>query len=419
MVLTFYVMNATLLATSNLWNVAPATPTTTNMQIGTSSTQAVTGLATDPSTGVLYGQTSTNSTTPNSLCTIDTGTGAATTIGSSGTEPLSDITFREFPAGTWTMWGVGALTSFLFTVDLATGARTRQFPLMTYSQGGLAWRAVDDTFINIRPTSSVVDFINASTGALSVGPVLTYSGGSSGADHVKALSFNTTLGGTLYGIIGGGAGTVADLVTINTLNGSATFMGQMGVAPAQLASADSLISTQTVCIHGSSRISRLNTQSVPVSELRKGDAILGADGADSVAVQVLPCWLKTPHMVDYHQCVVFEKGSLSAEENVPNDRFVVDAGHPICVPAQFRLHGKAALKEARKFLPTPLSTRLEHAPVSKPQIYYSDWDAVQSLVCGAQRRYDIVMPKGSCGAYLANGVVVQARHSLATPGYRP
>lgn len=46
-----------------------------------------------------------------------------------------------------------------------------------------------------------------------------------------------------------------------------------------------------------------------------------------------------------------------------------------------------------------------------------DWQETETLLSGDNRRYDIVMPVTSCGAYLANGVAVKSRTSEASAGY--
>lgn len=82
---------------------------------------AITGLAFDPSTGVLYGSTGNQSpTSPKSLVRIDTSTGAGTLIGSFGVsgQTMADLTFGG------TLYGSGSSRGDLYTVDRATGLAT-------------------------------------------------------------------------------------------------------------------------------------------------------------------------------------------------------------------------------------------------------------------------------------------------------
>ncbi len=87
---------------------------------------AVTGLAFDPTTGILYGSTSKQSVSPNSLVTINLGTGAGTLVGpfnisfNDVDQTLADLTFT--PGGT--LYGSATQNGDLYTVNTATGAAT-------------------------------------------------------------------------------------------------------------------------------------------------------------------------------------------------------------------------------------------------------------------------------------------------------
>ncbi len=72
---------------------------------------SVTGLAYDPITGVLYGSTGNNSTSPRNLVRIDTTTGAGTLIGPFNTNtPMADL--ASDAAGNRTPWTVaGTVTA--------------------------------------------------------------------------------------------------------------------------------------------------------------------------------------------------------------------------------------------------------------------------------------------------------------------
>lgn len=108
------------LTTSDLYTINPASGASVSVgAIGF----AVTGLAMDPLTGILYGSTSTNSAAnPRSIITIDPSTGAGTLVGSTGlSDPLVDIWCDD----------VGNLYGFkitsptdLYSVNKSTGAAT-------------------------------------------------------------------------------------------------------------------------------------------------------------------------------------------------------------------------------------------------------------------------------------------------------
>lgn len=118
---TFYGALATTATTSDLYLIDSVTGAADPIgPIG----YAVTGLAIDPTTGVLYGSTSNNSAnSPGSLITIDSSTGAGTFVGSYGIDghTAADITFG--PDGT--LYGLFE-PSFddLATIDKTTGAAT-------------------------------------------------------------------------------------------------------------------------------------------------------------------------------------------------------------------------------------------------------------------------------------------------------
>ncbi len=156
------------------------------------------------------------------------------------------------------------------------------------------------------------------------------------------------------------------------------------------------------------------------------------DGSSSTTVAawhcvkaVVPCWLKHPTMTDsFHRCLVFERDSIAP--GVPRLRFTVDLGHPICSPADYAALGEAALKPAIAFY------RRDGPAATAGEMRLTDWqtvydeeekagdtngparsDAVKSL---ARCRYDLLLatPRGT---YVANGVVVASRVSLADAGY--
>jgi hypothetical protein len=160
----------------------------------------------------------------------------------------------------------------------------------------------------------------------------------------------------------------------------------------------------SACIHGSSNIQIANELTKPIANIRDNEIIMGADGNPTIALQNIPCWTQIPRTPEAHEAIIFEKDSLGP--NLPNQRFAVDPGHPICTPQEFKISGQNALKKARDYLdPTNLNIRL------------TKWDQIASLFSGQNLRYDLVLPETSCGAYLANGLVVKARISLKDPGY--
>jgi hypothetical protein len=108
--------------TSDLYTIDPVTAVATS--IGPSGF-AITGLAFDPTTGLLYGVTSSNSAANHrSLILIDPNTGAGTLIGplniDGGSSGLSDIAF----GADGTLYGYGNSFAQLYVIDTSTGQAT-------------------------------------------------------------------------------------------------------------------------------------------------------------------------------------------------------------------------------------------------------------------------------------------------------
>ena len=153
-----------------------------------------------------------------------------------------------------------------------------------------------------------------------------------------------------------------------------------------------------VCIHKSSLVKLANGLEIEIFKLRPGEEIMGADGRITKIVDSVPCWVENKGT-----CVIFEPNSLGL--GVPSKRFAVDSGHPVCSPDEYINNGHKFTKVAKSYIG------------QNSGIYGTTWDKVESLLPGENQRYDIIMPDDSCKAYIANGVVVQARQSRKDVGY--
>lgn len=118
---------------SNLWNVNPATGA--SFAVGNTG-YAITGMAQDPTTGVLYAVSNFKSpNTPLALLTINPATGAATQIGTFGKEQkIADIAFNSIGQlfGWW-----DEPEDNLVSIDKLTGAVTKigDAGISTYGSG--------------------------------------------------------------------------------------------------------------------------------------------------------------------------------------------------------------------------------------------------------------------------------------------
>lgn len=184
---------------------------------------AITGLAVQPGTGVMYASVANNS--PNfasNLITINRTNGAATVIGAFGTT-VPDLAFFGN-----TLYGWSRATNSLSTINLATGALTSvgASGLAAFSQGGgLAINGAGQGFVSITGTTpGTLDSVNVATGAGTTGPAIT---GAPTTDSMLAMAFSPA--GVLFAVNSNRSGspTTNFLVTINTATGAVTSIGAL------------------------------------------------------------------------------------------------------------------------------------------------------------------------------------------------
>ena len=194
---------------------------------------ALTGLAFDPVTGILYGSTSSASPTASGhLVRVDPATGAITDIGAYGLNTLSDITFTSNE----TLYGWrSAGDHSLYTVNLATGAATIvAISDIGHGFGGGALAANAANVLYLTPDSQTnppgtLRTVSKTTGQTTI--IATLSGAPVITDgnimSIDAMKFDES--GNLLGInnLGSGFNTIATthLVRINTTTGAITDIG--------------------------------------------------------------------------------------------------------------------------------------------------------------------------------------------------
>jgi PEP-CTERM motif len=193
---------------------------------GSNNPYGLTGLAFDPSTGVLYGSTGNNSiTNPGFLVTVNPLTGTVTSVGSFGLrfDTFADITFDPTSG---TLYGYAAGGHSLYTINPSTGTSTQvgASGVIGFGGEGLAADAFGTLFGTPNGCSGQLDTFSKVNGAATVGPNL--SGCPLSTATINALAFGNT-SGTLFGINGGffGPGSPANLVTIDTSTGVVTNVG--------------------------------------------------------------------------------------------------------------------------------------------------------------------------------------------------
>lgn len=213
-----YGATAAGLTEGNLFTIDPATGIGTLVgPIG----YAVTGLAFDPGSGILYGSVASRSAVgPGSLITINTTTGAGSLIGNFGIagQTMADLTFDV--TGNLFGWleGIG---DDLYRINKLTGVATLvgDSGLDTFGSG-LAFSPTGTLFLAGEGTPGALRSINPATGLATAFIPLNGTGGA-----VPALTFNSA--GSLYGLNGlDGNGPMVNLVAINPATGNVTTIGQ-------------------------------------------------------------------------------------------------------------------------------------------------------------------------------------------------
>ncbi len=136
---------------------------------------ALTGLALDPTTDILYGSTSANSANnPRSIITIDRDTGEGTLVGATGlSQPVGDISFDA--AGNMYGWRAGT-NSRLVSINKATGVAT--VIGSTTTSGGAVEFVGADLYWFSQNLGDFESTVNLGTGALT--PVVVMSGDAPG-----------------------------------------------------------------------------------------------------------------------------------------------------------------------------------------------------------------------------------------------
>lgn len=192
---------------------------------------AITGLAFDRSTGVLYGSTGKASpTSPRSLVRIDTTTGAGTLIGSFGVgvpmQTMADLTFFN-----GTLYGSGSQVGDLYAVNATTGLATLigGSGRTTFDAGNaLAADNLGNFFAAGSNGTSVELFsVNLATGVSTLIAPIIGAAAPAPTHAISALAFNAS--NTLFGadvVNSGNPSSNAFLLTIDTTTGAAVILGQ-------------------------------------------------------------------------------------------------------------------------------------------------------------------------------------------------
>lgn len=184
---------------------------------------AITGLAFDPTDGTLYGVTTSNSPADTlSLLIIDPSDGSVTVIGALGVA-IADIAFDS--AGV--LYGMGATTHKLYTIDLGTGAATL-VDASAPNLGGFGF-AMDfdagDLLFVMNDGDDLGSEILLVEQSLGTSNVFSLVSGSPPYGTDAAFAAGTFAPGRVFYAIDNDFGVSAHLVTVNILTGAVTDVG--------------------------------------------------------------------------------------------------------------------------------------------------------------------------------------------------
>lgn len=177
---------------------------------------SITGLAFDPTTGILYGATSRLE--PSGflgLVTINPLTGAGTAVGlyGTGSETMADISFDS----NGNLFGfLEPSSDDLYSINKSTGAAT----LVGNSPGSaITGLAFDNSDVLYHESAGTLNILSATTG------LLVTTVGSAGILVGMGMDFDAS--NTLFAIekLGSGSTGARNLVTVNTSTGAATLIG--------------------------------------------------------------------------------------------------------------------------------------------------------------------------------------------------
>jgi hypothetical protein len=182
---------------------------------------AITGMAEDPTTGVLYGVTDQNDPiAPGELLTIDKSTGLATVVGDlvpplDTTTFASDVTFT--PDGTLYGWLEGP--DDLATIDKSTGLATVVGNSgVSTARVGLAADGAGTIYLAVN-TTSPLRTVDRNTGAVTAGPVINGTGTTSFTFGGAAFDASNTLFATIVNTVASGTSS-GTLSTIDLTTGA-------------------------------------------------------------------------------------------------------------------------------------------------------------------------------------------------------
>ena len=132
-----------------------------------------------------------------------------------------------------------------------------------------------------------------------------------------------------------------------------------------------------------------------LDQIKQGDEVLSGNNFDQYTKVkgIAKCWLS--FMGVDHDAIIFEPNSLG--ENEPNQRLIIDPGHPMCTRTEYLEKGYEALRPAGTFWDE----------FKGEKIYTKKWTDI-FVQEEPSVRYDLILEE-PFNTYLANGMVVRAK----------
>jgi hypothetical protein len=207
--------------TTTIYDINTSTGAATNPR-PTGLTSPLAGITFGPG-GTLYGLTTISGAQPNSLVTINTTTGAASVVGSTGLNTILEGDLAFSPGGT--LYGVQQAVSGrqLFTINTATGAgtlvgvvtTTGDLSAMSFAPSGSLYMldTINDLLLTVNPATAAI------TGSVALSTPL---------GDVAGFTYDSSLGQFL--VADGDVSGTDSLYTLNVTTGLLTLIGPTGLA---------------------------------------------------------------------------------------------------------------------------------------------------------------------------------------------
>ncbi len=194
-----------------LFTIDPATGVKTEIATVSANAGTTAGLAYDPVGNTVY----LSSTNNDALYTLDLATGAATLVGSYGTDVV--MHGLEWDSSTGTLYGASSTPNSFYSISTATGAATLVGSIGLSSFNNLGYDAANDVMYMTNSSADALYTLDRATGAPSL------VGSLSGSTNPNGLAYAADLGVMFLA-----DNSTDTLYSLNLSTGAATAIGSTG-----------------------------------------------------------------------------------------------------------------------------------------------------------------------------------------------